>query len=99
MRDAALRPYDAQSQVALEGVEVAVAMKKVMSFGDTKCRYNGVDGAANRYPAGTERAMVMRGGKRDLPPDHRAKLERGKNFFRALEGTLGREALQHFGHD
>ena len=59
-------PQHAKAEMALEGIEVAVAMKKVMALSDTKGRDDGVDGAARRHPARSERAMIPRGSNRDF---------------------------------
>ena len=85
--------------MTLEGIEVAVAMKKFMAFGNAKRRDNRVDGAARRHAARSERAVIAGCGKSDFMATHRAKFERSENAHNTQKVGFGCEALQHFGHD
>src|SRR5579862_156242 len=83
----------------LEGIEVAVATKKIVASDDTKSRDYRVDSAARSHSPRAERAMVTRSRNRDFMTTHRAKLERGENRSCTPEVDLGGEALQHFGQN
>ena len=85
--------------MALEGIEVAVAMKQVMVLDDAKRRDDRVDRAARRHATSPQRAMIARGGNRDFMATDRAKFESGENPLAHPKVGFGGEALQHFGHD
>ena len=85
--------------MALEGIEVAVAMKQVMVLDDTKRRDDRVYRAAGRHASSPQRAVITRGGNRDFMATHRAKFESGENPLHTAKVGFGGEALQHFGHD
>src|SRR5208283_1830849 len=91
--------YDPETQVALERIEVAVAMKKVMVLDDAKRRDDRVDRAARRHPASPQRAVIASGGNRDFMAAHGTKFESGENPLDTPKVGFGGEALQHFGHD
>jgi hypothetical protein len=50
----------AQSEMRLEGVEVAVAMKKFVPLCEAESSNQAVDGCANRDSAFSEEAVILR---------------------------------------
>ena len=85
--------------MTLEGIKVAVAMKKVMAPGYTEGRDDRVNCAARRYAARSERAMVAGGGDCDLIASHRPKLKSSQSTLRDSKVALEGKALKYFCHD
>jgi len=84
-----------QAKVALEGLEVTVAMEKVMAPYDTKHRNNCIDSLADRHSTSSQRAMVARGGKRHILADHRTEIECRQKVSRTAEISLVAKALKY----
>src|SRR5260370_41957885 len=68
--------HHAQSQVPLERIKVAVAMKQFMALGDAECRDERVDGSAHRHSTCAKRSVISSGGERDFAAHHWPEFER-----------------------
>src|SRR5271166_2749681 len=88
------RLHDAQPEMALERIEVTVAMQKFMAFNDTECRDYGVDGFANGNAARAQCPVIPRGRNCDFTASHREKLERLKVPAGAMKIEVRSESLQ-----
>lgn len=82
--------------MALERIEVAIAMKQLMAFDDTECRDNRVDGFAHGHAARAQRPVITRRRNCDLTAGHRAKFECGEVSEGALKFEIRSKSLQYF---
>ena len=85
----------AKTKMALEAVKVAVGMKQHMAVPDAERRDQRVYRFAHRHALSPEGAVILRGGKRDLAPRHRAEFERLEMPPRPVEVEIGSESLQN----
>src|SRR5579863_2045422 len=74
---------DAEGEVALKGIEVAVIVEQLVPLGDTKCRDQRVDRIADGHADRPQRAEVLRGGNCDLTAGQRPKFEGRQQPLRA----------------
>jgi len=85
--------------MTFEGIEVAVAMKKVMALNDAERSDDRIDGTPRSNASCSECAMVACSSSCYIATAHRAKFEQRECSRHALKISFGREASQHFRHD
>src|SRR5260370_40459148 len=88
--------HHAQSQVPLERIKVAVAMKQFMALGDAECRDERVDGSAHRHSTCAERSVISSGGERDFAAHHWPEFERREVPADAVKIEIRAKSLQDF---
>ena len=90
---------NAQPEVPLERVEVAVAVQQPQSVGQAACGDEHVDGAAHRHAGGSQPAIVacrLDGERRAADDDLLELAEQPPGF---VEAPVVAHALQHLGQD
>src|SRR5260370_41423419 len=72
------RLHHFQAQMALDRIEITVAMQKPMAVEDAKSADDHVDCLADRHASRTQQSIISRAGDCDPPANHFAKFECGE---------------------
>src|SRR5581483_7790995 len=89
--------YHAQAEMALERVEIAVAVKQRMAVPDAEGRDQRIDGRADGDASSSQEPVIPRRADRNFTVHHGGALERPEAGERACGVVLGAEPLQNLG--
>jgi len=85
--------------MALEGVEIAITMKQLMTLDEAEGRDECVNRRADGDAFAPQEPIIVRRDDRDLATADRAEFERRENPLRPTKVVFAPKALQDFGHD